>query len=221
MHQKQLAWTINPLNTVYFKAPFVFVCCVSCLTTRKGNSATLSTWCTSIRWLAGRTMTWCSIQSFLGFSPTTSRRYITCTQPPYWWRVSNSDLVVFVPARPWTCPTPTLSATCPSQWELRRSEGGRCSSRDTKKLRTRRGKVLVHVLVPSVRARLCPSAVNPASLLPCRGLGCTVPLLHALLVRHHRRLLPGQDGALLAHLPDAAGRGVMRSVSCVKFRIIL
>lgn len=32
-----------------------------------------------------------------------------------------------------------------------------------------------------------------------------MPLLHPLLISHHRSLLPCQDGAVFTHFPDAAG----------------
>lgn len=70
---------------------------------------------------------------------------------------AHADLVVSL--RPSTSPTPTPSATCPSRWALRQSDGGRCSWRDTRKSRTPRGKVFARVcqrfvFVPAPSAQL-------------------------------------------------------------------
>lgn len=166
-------------------------------------------------------MTWCSIRSFPGFSPTTSQRYSICAEPAITPRALQMQCDQLWcghfppgpdsgPVQPWHFPRP-VQANGSSDGEeeadvhpeIRRGGehgGGRYSSTCS---------------VFQLYAHLCPSAVSSASLLPCRGLGGTLPLLHPLLLRHHRRLLPGQDGALLTHLPDAAGRAsVFAAWSC-------
>lgn len=59
----------------------------------------------------------------------------------------------------------------------------------------------------------CVAVYWKGHMLICRRPVGTVSLLHPLLVGHHRRLLPRQDGALFTHLPDSAGEATKTRTS--------
>ena len=111
------------------------------------------------------------------------------------------------------------SGICPSQWEPRQRRGGRCLWRDMKRWRTAMVPLLLSDTCSILTLVSGPSCNIPSSHLLYRWHRWSVgslPLLHPLLLRYHRGVIPGQDGAVLQHLPNPPGETVNTTRSTAK-----
>lgn len=111
----------------------------------------------------------------------------------------------FVFNRHLTCQIPPLSEICLSQWELRQRKGSRCLSRDMRKWRTARLMVSASslLIIPTFSIYCSLLLIQHVPLY--RRFVSTMPLLHPLLLSHHRCLLPCKDRPVFTNLPGPAG----------------